>query len=401
MAKADPGPSATAQTVALAPRAPRVTRPASRVPPKEPAPGAAPRSRPEPTRDRPVRKGLGRAALAWHSLLKTGAGLYGSIGQGSSRGAGLAALLGLGMFLAGCDLSRSLGPAGSAAPVGPASEPAARPLSDDSIAARAYYGRIETAARARGQLRTDGGGTDTPFSADDLARNFERIAFFDEFQPVGGQLVARSTESTLHRWQGAVRVDVVFGDSVPLDQRARDRAEIAAYLARLSDLTGLPIRMTGFAPNFSVMILNEDERRGAGPGILDFAPAIAPEALASAVGMKPDTYCTVFSFSAAGSATYARALAVIRGELPDILRLSCIHEEIAQGLGLVNDSPRARPSIFNDNDEFATLTRQDELMLRMLYDRRLSPGMGLSQAAPTVVAIAAELMGGEIIAALP
>jgi hypothetical protein len=44
---------------------------------------------------------------------------------------------------------------------------------------------------------------------------------------------------------------------------------------------------------------------------------------------------------------------VIRAEHPDLLRLSCLHEEIAQGLGLPNDSPRARPSIFNDDEEFA------------------------------------------------
>jgi hypothetical protein len=317
------------------------------------------------------------------------------------RDTGAAAVIALSGLLAGCD---GTAPAGLSAPSGPAStpaEPATSPLSAESLAARAYYQRIETAALARGQLRTDGGGTDTPFSADDLARNFERIAFFDEFQRQGGQLVARPRESTLHRWQGSVRVEVAFGDTVPAEQRARDRMTIAAYLAQLSDLTGLPIRMTGFAPNFTVFILNEEERRLARHRILDLAPGMDPEALTSALEMKPDTYCTVFSFSPAGSAVYSRALAVIRGELPEILRLSCLHEEIALGLGLVNDSPRARPSIFNDNDEFATLTRQDALMLRMLYDRRLAPGMSLSQAAPTVESIAAELMGGEIIAALP
>lgn len=317
------------------------------------------------------------------------------------RDAGAAAAIVLSGLLAGCD---GTAPAGLSTPAGPASapaEPATPPLSAESLAARAYYQRIETAALARGQLRTDGGGTDTPFSAEDLARNFERIAFFDEFQRRGGQLVAQQRESTLHRWQGSVRVEVAFGDTVPAEQRARDRMTIASYLAQLSDLTGLPIRMTGFAPNFTVFILNEGERRRAGHRIMELAPGMDPEALSSALEMKPDTYCTVFSFAPAGSAVYSRALAVIRGELPEILRLSCLHEEIAQGLGLVNDSPRARPSIFNDNDEFATLTRQDELMLRILYDRRLAPGMSLSQAAPTVASIAAELMGGEIIAALP
>jgi hypothetical protein len=58
------------------------------------------------------------------------------------------------------------------------------------------------------------------------------------------------------------------------------------------------------------------------------------------------------------SGAYTRAVAVVRAEHPDLLRQSCIHEEIAQGLGLPNDSPAARPSIFNDDEEFALLTRR-------------------------------------------
>jgi hypothetical protein len=91
---------------------------------------------------------------------------------------------------------------------------------------------------------------------------------------------------------------------------------------------------------------------------------------------------------------YTQAVAVVRAEHPDLLRLSCIHEELAQGLGLANDSPSARPSIFNDDEEFALLTPQDELMLRILYDRRLKPGMTADEARPIVERIAAELMAG-------
>jgi hypothetical protein len=75
------------------------------------------------------------------------------------------------------------------------------------------------------------------------------------------------------------------------------------------------------------------------------------------------------------------------------MRLSCVHEELAQGLGLSNDSPLARPSIFNDDEEFATLTSHDELLLKMLYDPRLKSGMSLPEARPTIKQIAAELTG--------
>ncbi|MGB5870515.1 MAG: DUF2927 domain-containing protein, partial [Albidovulum sp.] len=57
--------------------------------------------------------------------------------------------------------------------------------------------------------------------------------------------------------------------------------------------------------------------------------------------------------------------------------------------------PKARPSIFNDSEEFAALTTQDEMMLRILYDKRLRPGMTLAEARPIVETIAAELLPGE------
>ncbi len=57
-------------------------------------------------------------------------------------------------------------------------------------------------------------------------------------------------------------------------------------------------------------------------------------------------------------------------------------KKLPKGLGLANDSPAARPSIFNDDEEFATLTPQDEQMLRMLYNPALRPGMTISEARP-------------------
>ena len=93
---------------------------------------------------------------------------------------------------------------------------------------------------------------------------------------------------------------------------------------------------------------------------------------------------------AVGASMITALEAVIRAELPPLLRLSCIHEEMAQGLGLANDST-ARPSIFNDDDEFARLTGMDEKMLLMLYDIRLKPGMDEETAMPIVNELARSL----------
>ena len=113
--------------------------------------------------------------------------------------------------------------------------------------------------------------------------------------------------------------------------------------------------------------------------------------------MPRNVHCLVLAFSDVNSKdAYSYALAVIRAEHPKILKQACIHEEIAQGLGLGNDSPRARPSIFNDDDEFALLTDHDAILLEMLYDPRLTPGLSLSKARPILHKIASELTQKDI-----
>ena len=110
--------------------------------------------------------------------------------------------------------------------------------------------------------------------------------------------------------------------------------------------------------------------------------------------MPRETFCLALAFSRDGSSVYTEALAVIRAEHPDLTRLACYHEELTQGLGLASDSPRARPSIFNDDQEFALITDFDLMMLRLHYDPRLRPGMTEQAARPLIFSIASELAPG-------
>ena len=259
---------------------------------------------------------------------------------------------------------------------------------------RAYYRRLENDLIARGLLRTDGGGPDTPFTDTQLARNFVRIALFDEYVTDGINLRADATPSKLRRWEQTVRMSVEFGDSVPASQRAIDRAEVATYARRLTAATGLPITMTANDPNYYVLFMNETDRRGAENRLREIVPGIAPSSIRAITNLPRDQLCIVVAFSEPGKSEYVKSVAVIRDEHPALLRKSCIHEELAQGLGLANDSPAARPSIFNDDEEFGLLTTHDELLLKMLYDRRLQSGMTPEQAAPIAKLIATELTAG-------
>ncbi len=305
------------------------------------------------------------------------------------------ALFGLGMLaLAGCDLLKS--PAAGLVPQ-PTVDAKVRTVapSAQSEALRVYYAKVQSGLLDQGLLRTDGGTRDAPFTDRMLADNFIKIAAFDEYASTANGPVQSETPSTIRRWETPVRIGLRFGASVSAGMRAADTARVAALVAQLARASRHPIRMDDTNPNFIVQIVNEDERHALGPTITAALPGLTAPELAGIITMPRSTYCLVYAQSDVGSSIYTRAFAVIRAEHPDLLRLSCLHEEIAQGLGLANDSPRARPSIFNDDEEFSLLTPQDVLMLRMLYDPSLTPGMTADEARPIAASLATRFMGGE------
>lgn len=309
-----------------------------------------------------------------------------------ASGAALAVVV----LLAGC--AGDLAPPQAVAPVArPDFSEISAPPTGASAELSDYYTRVQTGLLAQGLLRTDGGGADAPYSARDLVRNFLKIAFYEEYADAGGQLIARESVSRMHRWAQPVTISVQFGASADPAMRTRDSNELAAFTRRLTRVTGHSIRtVPAGSGNFRVFIVNEDERRALGPTLRQIMPNISNTALNTVTNLPRSTYCLAFATDPEQDGTYDQAVAVIRAEHPDLLRASCIQEEVAQGLGLSNDYALARPSIFNDDEEFGFLTTHDELLLKMLYDPRLRPGMSEAEARPIVERIAAELMGGEV-----
>jgi hypothetical protein len=314
-----------------------------------------------------------------------------TIAGGILRGVGL---LGL-MLLAACETPPPIEQIPNTPPVQrpePVPEPVVVEPSEASKALATYYRRLQNDLLVQGLLRGDGGGPDTPFTDTVLARNFVRIALFDEYVADGDILRAQATLSRLRRWDMPVRMTTEFGASVPPEQQTRDRNTISAYAQRLSRASGLPITQTDVDPNYYVLVLNEDDRLGYVDRLREIVPGIADSSIRAITQLPRDQLCIVVAFSEGGSASYSKAVAIIRAEHPDLLRTSCFHEELAQGLGLANDSPQARPSIFNDDEEFGLLTTHDELLLKMLYDPRFRTGMEPAEAAPLARIIAREIL---------
>lgn len=69
----------------------------------------------------------------------------------------------------------------------------------------------------------------------------------------------------------------------------------------------------------------------------------------------------------------------------------CLHEELAQALGPVNDLYRLSDSVFNDDNFHNTLTPFDMTVLRAVYDPGLSPGMTPQAVADRLPGILARI----------
>lgn len=263
-------------------------------------------------------------------------------------------------------------------------------ISEESRSVARYYAGIQQRLLAEGRLRTEIDPEDAPYDNADLARNFVAIALFDEYTRREGQLVQEATASRLRRWTQPVRLKIIFGDTVSPAIQETDRLAMQDLVRQLRDATDHSISIVDDQANFYVFVVNEDERRVLGETLADIMPDIGPEAIRRVEDMPRSDLCLVLSSISPVDSSYQTAIAVIRAEHPALIRQSCLHEEVSQGLGLPNDSPDARPSIFNDDEEFAFLTKQDAELLGLLYNPALRPGMTVSEVRPILTRLLAD-----------
>jgi hypothetical protein len=248
---------------------------------------------------------------------------------------------------------------------------------------RQRYDHLATGLIAKGLLRTDGGSKSPRATPEALIELFNSLAFYDEYEPSSGFQPAQATPTALSKWQRPVKINLHFGPSLNPETRVTDTKFLSDYAAQLSNITRHPIELTTELGNFHVVVVDEVHRMNMVQNLRKKDVLVPPNIQQVIQQMPADIHCMVLTLSARHSPhIHEQALAVIRAEHPPVLKKACFHEEIAQGLGLHNDNPAAHPSIFNDDDEFALLTEQDALLLRILYDPRLPAGIELHEAQP-------------------
>ncbi len=283
-----------------------------------------------------------------------------------------------------------------------AAPPAPRQPGDETLpdgeTLRQFYAGVEGELITSGRMRREVDPVDAPFTTDDLVRDFINVGMKDEYVDMNGHYVQAETPALLRRWEKPVRVAVMNGPSSSPEDAGRNRANVAAFTSRLAHLTGHDVAMgQGSDVNFVVLFMDSAERTKFADQLHALYPDFAPAVVAALRDAPINLFCITYAFfDPSRPSTYSSAIVLIRAEHPPLTRMSCVQEEMAQAMGLPNDSNESRPSLFNDTREFALLTEHDAILLRMLYDSRLQPGMTAEEAGPLLPAIAADAQAAQL-----
>ena len=184
----------------------------------------------------------------------------------------------------------------------------------------------------------------------------------------------------LSRFEGPVRVRVAGAADAGL------RGDLDALLARLRAEAGLDIGVT--ASSDAEIVVEIVPRAAFSVTVPDAACFVVPGASSwgefLAERGTPDQDWTTLHVR-------EQAAIFIPGDAaPQAIR-DCLHEEIAQALGPLNDLYRLPDSVFNDDNVHVTLTGFDMLVLRVLHEPELRPGMTREEVAARLPALLARV----------
>jgi len=229
-------------------------------------------------------------------------------------------------------------------------------------------------------------------SVEALTGFFESVVFEAEYKET------TQGSKVVKKWTGPIRLTVsaMEGKLLP---KADGRRELKLEKIRPKDphvkairrhLTTL-VKLTG--------IKTEDSKKvGKPPNLsIKFVPRLAMHAPFLVKGVDPNVLKRLAQAGVCYFLTAAKDGAIVWGtiivniEMTDRQIASCLLEEMTQALGLPNDSDLVKPSIFNNRSVLQELTRNDKILIRSLYDKRLRADTPRAEAMAQISAVITEM----------
>lgn len=211
------------------------------------------------------------------------------------------------------------------------------------------------------------------------AQSWQQPAYIlDSFVEVALRAEYGPDPMQLRKWRDPVRIYVRH----QVADRALHEQLIDAHLSQLASISGHSIRRVTApdAANVQLWLVRQSElaatwRAAAGEAVPHGALCLAQ--------IRTDGHGQIRAAQVAIPVDQAR----LHGRL-----VSCIVEELTQILGLPNDSEKVFPSIFNDRSTDQLLSGLDLVLLKLLYDPRLQPGMDVQQVRASAAGVIDEMV---------
>ncbi|MFN3576920.1 MAG: DUF2927 domain-containing protein, partial [Tabrizicola sp.] len=197
-------------------------------------------------------------------------------------------------------------------------------------------------------------------SASPLLRDFMDLTFAME----SGQ-----TLQTFSRFEGPVTVAMT--GNVP----ASAERDLAALIGRLRSEAGIDIARTSGPAAITVEFTGRADLRRLAPTAACF---VVPN-VGSLTEFRRKRGSEAVDWSLVTRRERA-AIFIPADTSPQEIR-DCLHEELAQALGPLNDLYRLTDSVFNDDNFHSVLTPYDMAILRLTYSPQLASGMSLTEVA--------------------
>jgi hypothetical protein len=220
-------------------------------------------------------------------------------------------------------------------------------------------------------------------NVDCMGRLFMQAAFGQDQTP-------DTPSQPLFKWSGPVQIASFFGEQIDEGVHHAMRASLA-QMHLLGTIAGSDLKLvkkdSGDVINF-VVLLSADFAKDRDEAFSTLLSGVfaGRTALYDELSSGPSPVCQGHLFAESG-ASVSGGLALVEGDTDVTSFRRCLHRSVLNVLGLRHPLPEDVDSVLNPDSEREAWTSIDFLLLRMLHDPAIKPGMGRQDVASIFPAI--------------